>query len=613
MSGIEVAGLVLGAFPLLISALEHLVKLRRFRRECQKDLNRLQDIQLVYRESMRTLLVPLQYDGTLDATQIELLLDDPSSQGWSDSDVQDEVSRRLGNFKDSYFQGLQDMNRTILKLAKESKVDDDRFQSSLHTNKVEQLSACTVLSRYAKPLRQDPVTRGTLLRINERFLLELNRVSYTFTHSKRGALIEEIDAGTRRLDKFLSLQDGMLRHAPTPFPSTRGKDRKKYARLVVFWQHANRIFRLMHSAWRCSCVPLHCVHIPVHQAIASTPVSLEILLKYSSDVNAAQQCLWRPVPLSIDHFELLTNAAGIMPAKLKRSVRFDQADSSAGASFTGGTADVVATTSGSSTIQLRCTAGTLPETSPEASSPGSILPGVLSTAPDQGLCHIARKSQTAVLGSHIHTLSDEATNDAYKLFTATTAIHDGLIYSLTDILRGQCALELYHGPRLSIAHAIAVSFLQFYTTPWLNESEMSTSICIPVSADGKRLLHEHAFVSSHFHHDPEPDDRVFTLFGILLLELCYNKPLEEHQIFKLRPESKADPLVRNAVATEWAKDVEYQWREEGARAIGWCLHNASSRNEGWRMKFATNVVEPLKVLCDQAGLSQSGGLAATCI
>jgi hypothetical protein len=136
MSGIEVAGLVLGGFPLLISALEHLVKLRTFRRECQKDLNRLRDIQLVYRESMRTLLIPLQYDGTLDATEIELLLNDPSSQGWNDLDVQNEVSRRLGNFKDSYFQILQDMNHTISKLAKASKVEDARFQASLHANKV---------------------------------------------------------------------------------------------------------------------------------------------------------------------------------------------------------------------------------------------------------------------------------------------------------------------------------------------------------------------------------------------------------------------------------------------------------------------------------------------
>jgi hypothetical protein len=405
------------------------------------------------------------------------------------------------------------------------------------------------------------------------------------------------------------MQDGMLRHASTPFSSTRIKDRKRYAQLAVFWKHADRIFRLMYSAWRCSCVPLHCVHIPIHQATESTRICLELLLKYSSDNNAAQSCPWRSVPLSIDHFEDSNSTANITPAKPKRAVRFRQANAGASAART--TGDIVATISGSSTVQLRCTTGTLTQTLPDTMLPSPL--GVISTAPDQGLCHLALKSQAAVLGSHIHTLSDDATNDAYRLFTATATIHDGPVHTLTDILTGQCTLELYHGPRLSVAHAVAVSFLQLYTTPWLNESEMSTSICVPVSADGKRLLHEQAFVSSHFQHTPIPDDKIFALFGILLLELCYNKPLEGHHLFKQRPESKADPLVRSAVATEWAKDVEYQWGEEGARAIGWCLHNASSRNEGWRMKFATNVVEPLKVLCDQAGLKQSGDSAAACI
>jgi hypothetical protein len=394
----------------------------------------------------------------------------------------------------------------------------------------------------------------------------------------------------------------MLRHASTPFSPTRSKDRKKYANLSVFWKHANRIFRLMHTAWRCNCVPLHCVYIPVHQVTTISPrICLELLLKYSNDNSALQLCPWRSVPLSIDHFEDSNNTADITPAKPKRAVRFGQV--CAGTSPIGGTNDMLATTS---TLQLGRVTRTFPEALPKTRLSGDIPLGAIPTTTDQSLCHLAMNSQTAVLGSHIHTLSDDATNDAYRLFTATTAIDEGLSYSLNDILKGQCTLELYHGPRLSIAHAIAISFLQFYTTPWLNESEMSASICVPVSADGTRLLHEHAFVSSSFHHDPNPDDAVFSLFGILLLELCYNKPLEEHPIFKSRPESKADPLIRDAVASVWAKDVEHQWGEGGAQAIGWCLHNASSRNEGWRMKFATNVVEPLKVLCDQAGLKQSG-------
>lgn len=142
MSGIEVAGLVLGGLPLLISALEHLATMEklgrtwwRFKREYQKDLNRLRDIQLVYRGNMRTLLAPLECDGTLDAQQIERLMHDPSSPGWSDPGVQNEICQRLGEFKDRYLEILQEMKTTALKLAKASKIEDIRFQSNLQSTK----------------------------------------------------------------------------------------------------------------------------------------------------------------------------------------------------------------------------------------------------------------------------------------------------------------------------------------------------------------------------------------------------------------------------------------------------------------------------------------------
>ena len=58
----------------------------------------------------------------------------------------------------------------------------------------------------------------------------------------------------------------------------------------------------------------------------------------------------------------------------------------------------------------------------------------------------------------------------------------------------EATLEESPPPHLSIAHAMAISFSQLYTTSWLNESEMSISICVPLSADGKRLFREQAFV-----------------------------------------------------------------------------------------------------------------------
>jgi hypothetical protein len=45
------------------------------------------------------------------------------------------------------------------------------------------------------------------------------------------------------------------------------------------------------------------------------------------------------------------------------------------------------------------------------------------------------------------------------------------------------------------------------------------------------------------------------------------------------------------------------WLLEGAQAINWCLHLAKAHHDGWREEFARNVVEPLRVLCNNAGLN----------
>jgi hypothetical protein len=138
----EVAGLVLGGFSLVISAMEHygtMEKMSRtwwkLKREHRKDLGRLRDCELMYRANMRTLLAPLRLDGTIDAAQLELLLADLESKGWQEHDVNDVLSKRLGERKERYFDNLREMQEIITKLAKVSMAQDTRFQASLARDK----------------------------------------------------------------------------------------------------------------------------------------------------------------------------------------------------------------------------------------------------------------------------------------------------------------------------------------------------------------------------------------------------------------------------------------------------------------------------------------------
>jgi hypothetical protein len=134
----EAAGLVLGGFSLLIIAMEHYATMDKMRRtwwkimrEHSRDLGRLRDCELMYRANMRTLLAPLELDGTLDSSQLELLLANPESTGWQKDEVDLVISRRLGERKERYFENLREMSETMVKLAKASRALDKDFQASL--------------------------------------------------------------------------------------------------------------------------------------------------------------------------------------------------------------------------------------------------------------------------------------------------------------------------------------------------------------------------------------------------------------------------------------------------------------------------------------------------
>lgn len=122
----------------MISAMEHYATMEKMsrtwwkiKREHRRDLGRLRDCELMYRANMRTLLAPLELDGTIDSSQLELLLANLESTGWQEHEVDLVVSKRLGERKERYFENLREMSETMVKLGKVSRALDKDFQASL--------------------------------------------------------------------------------------------------------------------------------------------------------------------------------------------------------------------------------------------------------------------------------------------------------------------------------------------------------------------------------------------------------------------------------------------------------------------------------------------------
>jgi len=143
MSGLEVVGLILAVFPLMISGMEHYegtkntaVTWWKIKRAHRRDCGKLDIVRLEYRFVIRDLLEPLVLDGTITQTKREALLEGPSGSSWLDADVQNAVEERLGTTKATFLEVVRELNQLLVGLAEATKVTDPHFQAVLKRNAV---------------------------------------------------------------------------------------------------------------------------------------------------------------------------------------------------------------------------------------------------------------------------------------------------------------------------------------------------------------------------------------------------------------------------------------------------------------------------------------------
>lgn len=144
MSGIEIAGLVLGAFPLLIHALESY-------RESLDILKDWYKIQRAYRHSIRTLgILQVQFERNVERFLLPLVVDDdelkelmanPAGKGWEDPDLETRLQQRLPESYKWFLETIVEINRIVEALKKELGVTNHNFQARV--NEVSDMSSYT--------------------------------------------------------------------------------------------------------------------------------------------------------------------------------------------------------------------------------------------------------------------------------------------------------------------------------------------------------------------------------------------------------------------------------------------------------------------------------------
>jgi hypothetical protein len=98
LTGVELAGLALAVFPLVISGLEHyeegfqcIKEWIRFRVEFSRFLNAVCRQKIFFRQNIEALLSPI-VESEYEMSQ---LLDNPGSQAWGDAELNEKLKKRL--------------------------------------------------------------------------------------------------------------------------------------------------------------------------------------------------------------------------------------------------------------------------------------------------------------------------------------------------------------------------------------------------------------------------------------------------------------------------------------------------------------------------------------
>ena len=212
-------------------------------------------------------------------------------------------------------------------------------------------------------------------------------------------------------------------------------------------------------------------------------------------------------------------------------------------------------------------------------------------------------------GQCIGSLSDD--ENEYAVYPSPEAIFAPEAQTLADLLRPDARFKLSRVRRYGVALTVALSHLRLHSTPWLKEQWTCDDVRFTAATDDVSTSpHEKAYICTSFVNTTSATrtvrpkkDRSFSTLGIVLLELCFWKRLEEHPLW-LNPvfaAGKADPMIRQTVACEWLADVQGEAGKDYATAVRWTLKQAPSMlkddgQQSWRRLCAERCSTSAKIL-----------------
>ncbi|RDL42220.1 uncharacterized protein BP5553_02199 [Venustampulla echinocandica] len=641
MSGVELAGIVLGAFPLMISALEHYRKTAevlegwwKVKTEYRKCMRNLKYHKLAFEENLEELLLPL----IADEEKLQLLINDPGGPEWKDPRLEVALTERMPKTYSSYLDTIEMMMEVVQELNDALCMNKAQFQSQVD---IEHRCETSTVPGKTKS------SHLTILTTNIEW--QAQRIKLAFNKNIRQELFENFGDHNARLRDILGSSDRLADLRRARALKTNTVD----AGLWKFWKHGNSLFNALAEAWSCKCQALHHANLLLQHRVSPT-ANFRVVFWFKMQLAGGQYpWTWQaanikeleerstPIPIkindpatihpatngqdstSISPTPKLAEQVGThckdIPKQRRKSLvsKFMQIKSSTSA---------LKTQSGVGTVELVVyTPPTRQTTQSKVSFAEDCKYEVTEEPASPSITNLCTKIASCPpdLPEYGSLKGDSSRYTVQPLCKADNEPQSHI--NLETLLSSSSPITITRRQRLQIALILASSHVQLHSTPWLKlkwtkkdifflyDAKEEANICIDqpyISRNLSKPLQQQTnqghipSTSSANTHDFQ--DSIRNL-GIMLLELCFGTAIEEHKLRRnlLAPDEQAVQLINYAVAIQWCRDVLEESGPEYSDAVLWCLHHHApdcdiigDKQDKWRADMFARVVEPLRCCYD---------------
>jgi hypothetical protein len=508
MSGFEVAGIVLGVIPIVISALEDydegltaIQRWRKYEREVRSLIRNLETERLRLQTICEKLLI-----GIAPPSRIEHMINDPTGSLWHEEDIQKKINARLWKSAQNYDETLQEMRKAI-----------DEMMDRIKPNSVPSI-------------------------------LDFKRVAFALKRSRYAELLATIEKGNSTLE---NLTDRNIELEPKRRVRSQGKF------LEILRDISRSLYKALRASAGCTCQ--HNVSLQLESRSADIGpldgeehvlrnVSFRIAVSYDKDTSSIYKVgqSWEEVLATVisppKTRSPLHPPTPSRPQKVKikgKSVSFTLSQPK------------IATVSSTATLTetiLKSTTSDLVASFPPSNGSGTAVVGEQREVITTDLCVCLERAQKHTQNECYGTIASPG-GRTFALYPAPVDrwVKDHHIDETWSVCSLREALSrtdqtevpyLSYRDRLRLAVIVSSSMLQLFNTPWLSETLSCGEIFF--LKKGGYSQYERASIIKRLSEDANTSSRLpvggqpFELMrnatllslGILLIELKLGKALQ---------------------------------------------------------------------------------------